>query len=74
MDGERFYCLAEYGYEQKSAVGKSWRKRTISSTRAHVCKQFKLLAVQIHFKVAKQTGEYSLTRQFCTGSRKRVNQ
>ena len=28
MGGERFYCLAEYENEQKSAAGNSWTQRT----------------------------------------------
>ena len=56
MGGERFYCLAEYENEQKSAVGNMWRQQTwvdqcrgpVSPTQAHVRRQFKLLALQIH--------------------------
>ena len=56
MGGECFYCLAEYENEQKSAVGNISRQRTrvdqcrgpVSPTRAHVRRQFKLLALQIN--------------------------
>ena len=55
MSGERFYCLAEYENEQKSAVGNIWRQRTcvvqcrgpVSPTRAHVRRHFKLLALHL---------------------------
>ena len=53
----RFYCLAEYKNERKSAVGNSWRQRTwvnqcrwpVSPTRAQVRKQLNFRALQNSF-------------------------
>ena len=78
MGGERFYCLAEYENEEKSAAGNSWTQRTwvnycrghVSPTRAHVRKQFKLLTLQIHLwsgglPRCKNLTRFSLFGSFC---------